>query len=164
MISASILRASVTVKEAGLPDRSLDFFHEERNFLISWLLCSRHRADTRRNSAPEGMWSVCSLFILSLETICKMSVSTPRAFSVCNASRFNHTACRFAGKTRFFHPLLAGRRCAAASRFIFFKGKTLSPAAKEKHAPHLELFASGHTITIMAPCRPYRRGSACRKP
>ena len=29
----------------------------------------------------------------------------------------NHTACRFAEKTRFFRSLLAGRRCAAASRF-----------------------------------------------
>ena len=37
----------------------------------------------------------------------------------------NHTAWRFAGKTRFFRSLWAGRRCAAASRFTFFKGKTL---------------------------------------
>ena len=35
-----------------------------------------------------------------------------------------HTACRFAEKTRFFRSLLAGRRCAAASRFSFFKGET----------------------------------------
>ncbi|WP_300809913.1 hypothetical protein, partial [uncultured Desulfovibrio sp.] len=33
----------------------------------------------------------------------------------------NHTACRFAEKTRFFRLLWAGRRCAAASRFTFFK-------------------------------------------
>ena len=37
----------------------------------------------------------------------------------------NHTACRFAEKTRFFRSLWAGRRCAAASRFTFFKGETL---------------------------------------
>ena len=37
----------------------------------------------------------------------------------------NHTACRFAEKTRFFRSLWAGRRCAAASRFTFFKVETL---------------------------------------
>ena len=37
----------------------------------------------------------------------------------------NHTACRFAEKARFFRSLWAGRRCAAASRFTFFKGETL---------------------------------------
>ena len=37
----------------------------------------------------------------------------------------NHTACRFAEKARFFRSLLAGRRCAAASRFTFEKGETL---------------------------------------
>ena len=41
----------------------------------------------------------------------------------------NHTACRFAErfaeKARFFRSLLAGRRCAAASRFTFFKVETL---------------------------------------
>ena len=37
----------------------------------------------------------------------------------------NHTACRFAEKTRFFRSLWAGRRCAAASHFAFFKGKML---------------------------------------
>ena len=37
----------------------------------------------------------------------------------------NHTARRFAEKTRFFRSLLAGRRCAAASRFTFFKVETL---------------------------------------
>ncbi|WP_300806907.1 hypothetical protein [uncultured Desulfovibrio sp.] len=37
----------------------------------------------------------------------------------------NHTACRFAEKARFFRSLWAGRRCAAASRFAFFKGKTV---------------------------------------
>ena len=36
----------------------------------------------------------------------------------------NHTACRFAEKTRFFRSLWAGRRCAAASRFTFFKVET----------------------------------------
>ena len=37
----------------------------------------------------------------------------------------NHTACRFAEKARFFRSLWAGRRCAAASRFTFFKGEAL---------------------------------------
>ncbi|MCI7568804.1 MAG: hypothetical protein MSH25_05445, partial [Desulfovibrio sp.] len=37
----------------------------------------------------------------------------------------NHTARRFAEKARFFRSLWAGRRCAAASRFTFFKGETL---------------------------------------
>ena len=37
----------------------------------------------------------------------------------------NHTACRFAEKAQFFRSVLAGRRCAAASRFAFFKGETL---------------------------------------
>ena len=37
----------------------------------------------------------------------------------------NHTACRFAEKAQFFRSLLAGRRCAAASRFTFFKVETL---------------------------------------
>ncbi|MCI7569710.1 MAG: hypothetical protein MSH25_10195 [Desulfovibrio sp.] len=37
----------------------------------------------------------------------------------------NHTACRFAEKALFFRSLWAGRRCAAASRFIFFKVETL---------------------------------------
>ena len=37
----------------------------------------------------------------------------------------NHTACRFAEKTRFFRSRWAGRRRAAASRFTFFKVETL---------------------------------------
>ena len=37
----------------------------------------------------------------------------------------NHTACRFAEKAQFFRLLWAGRRCAAASRFTFFKVETL---------------------------------------
>ena len=37
----------------------------------------------------------------------------------------NHTAWRFAEKARFFRSLSAGRRCAAASHFAFFKGKML---------------------------------------
>ncbi len=37
----------------------------------------------------------------------------------------NHTACRFAKKTRFFRSLWAGRRCTASARYIF-KGKTIS--------------------------------------
>ena len=39
----------------------------------------------------------------------------------------NHTAWRFAEKTRFFRALLAGLRCAAASRFTLCKGKTHGP-------------------------------------
>ncbi|MDM8215371.1 hypothetical protein QUW15_04255 [Desulfovibrio piger] len=35
----------------------------------------------------------------------------------------NHTAWRFAEKTRFFRSLWAGRRCAAASRSPFSKVK-----------------------------------------
>ena len=37
----------------------------------------------------------------------------------------NHTACRFTEKARFFRSLWAGRPCAAASRFTFFKVETL---------------------------------------
>ena len=37
----------------------------------------------------------------------------------------NHTACRFAEKTRSFRSLWAGRRYAAASHFVLFKGKML---------------------------------------
>ena len=36
----------------------------------------------------------------------------------------DHTVCRCAEKMRFFSPLWAGRRCATASQFTFFKGKT----------------------------------------
>ncbi len=43
----------------------------------------------------------------------------------------NHTACRFAKKTLFFRQLLSWLRCAAASRFTFFKGETLSPSPGE---------------------------------
>ncbi len=55
----------------------------------------------------------------------------------------SHTACRFAQTPRFFRSLLAGRCCAAASRFAFFNGKTLQlhvagkrPAIK----PHCIIF------------------------
>ena len=37
----------------------------------------------------------------------------------------NHTTCCFADKAQFFRSLWAGRRCAAASRFTFFKVETL---------------------------------------
>ena len=52
----------------------------------------------------------------------------------------NHTACRFAEKAQFSRSLWAGRRCAAASRFIFFKVETLyrvsgSPAAFQSLMP-----------------------------
>ena len=43
----------------------------------------------------------------------------------------NHTACRFAEKTRFFRSLWAGRRCAAASRFSF---ETLKKKQQERRA------------------------------
>ena len=48
-----------------------------------------------------------------------------RAFQFETLCVSNHTACRFAEKTRFFRSLWAGRRCAAASHFAFFKGKML---------------------------------------
>ena len=35
----------------------------------------------------------------------------------------NHTACRFAETPRFFRSILAGQRCAAASRSAFSNGK-----------------------------------------
>ncbi|HIX41399.1 MAG TPA: hypothetical protein H9857_11480, partial [Candidatus Desulfovibrio intestinigallinarum] len=47
----------------------------------------------------------------------------------------NHTACRFAEKTRFFRSLWAGRRCAAASRFTFFKAKTLQIGLRAVSGP-----------------------------
>ena len=47
----------------------------------------------------------------------------------------NHTACRFAEKTRFFRSLWAGRRRAAASRFTFFKVETLYPQVSKKKSP-----------------------------
>ncbi len=46
----------------------------------------------------------------------------------------NHTACRFAEKARFFRSLWAGRRCAAASRFTFFKAKTLYTESADEQA------------------------------
>ena len=45
----------------------------------------------------------------------------------------DHTACRCVEKMRFFSPLWAGRRCAAASHFTFFKGKTFY--RKKNRAP-----------------------------
>ncbi|HIX40952.1 MAG TPA: hypothetical protein H9857_09175, partial [Candidatus Desulfovibrio intestinigallinarum] len=47
----------------------------------------------------------------------------------------NHTACRFAEKARFFRSLWAGRRCAAASRFTFFKVETLQASLFRRKAP-----------------------------
>ncbi len=46
----------------------------------------------------------------------------------------NHTACRFAEKARFFRSLWAGWRCAAASRFTFFKAKTLYTESADEQA------------------------------
>ena len=46
----------------------------------------------------------------------------------------NHAACRFAEKARFFRSLWAGRRCAAASRFTFFKAKTLYRESADEQA------------------------------
>ena len=45
----------------------------------------------------------------------------------------DHTVCRCAEKMRFFSPLWAGRRCATASQFTFFKGKTFY--RKKNRAP-----------------------------
>ncbi|MDM8215729.1 hypothetical protein QUW15_06130 [Desulfovibrio piger] len=64
------------------------------------------------NVLSDGIGKACAVVVLEhfqFETLC---VS-------------NHTACRFAEKTRFFRSLLAGRRCAAASRFTFFKVEKL---------------------------------------
>ena len=48
----------------------------------------------------------------------------------------NHTACRVAEKARFFRSLRAGRRCTAASRFVFFKVETLLPLRRaEEQSP-----------------------------
>ena len=52
-------------------------------------------------------------------------VSTLEQFQFETLRVANHTACRFAEKTRFSRSLRAGRRCAAASHFIFFKVETL---------------------------------------
>ena len=41
---------------------------------------------------------------------------------------FNHTACRFAQKPRFFRSMPAGQRCPAASRSACFNGKALQGA------------------------------------
>ena len=41
-----------------------------------------------------------------------------------------HTACHFAEKARFFRSLLAGRGCAAASRFTLFLKVTHSNMQK----------------------------------
>ena len=51
--------------------------------------------------------------------------NAPEQFQFETLRVSNPTACRFAEKTRFFRSLWAGRRCAAASRFTFFKGETL---------------------------------------
>ena len=61
------------------------------------------------------MWN-CSIGQFQFETLC---VS-------------NHTAWRFAEKTRFFRSLSAGRRCAAASCFTFSKGKRPSQSGKAR--------------------------------
>ncbi|HIX39447.1 MAG TPA: hypothetical protein H9857_01310 [Candidatus Desulfovibrio intestinigallinarum] len=49
----------------------------------------------------------------------------PRHFQFETLRVSNHTACRFAEKTRLFRSLWAGRRCAAASRLTFFNVETL---------------------------------------
>ena len=55
----------------------------------------------------------------------RFRLSSSGHFQFETRSVSNHTACRFAEKARFFRSLWAGRRCAAASRFIFFKVETL---------------------------------------
>ena len=57
--------------------------------------------------------------------IARSSVSLPEHFQFETLCVSNHTACRFAEKARFFRSLWAGRRCAAASHFTFFKDDTL---------------------------------------
>ena len=51
-----------------------------------------------------------------------------RAFSIGTALHVKPYGLTFREKTRFFRSLSAGRRCAAASRSAFFKGKALYPA------------------------------------
>ena len=58
----------------------------------------------------------------------------------------NHTACRFAEKARFFRSLWAGRRCAAASRFTFFKAKTLQSIVSLKQVAFQTIFFKGKTL------------------
>ncbi len=73
----------------------------------------------------------------------------------------SHTACRFAEKTRFFRSLWAGRRCAAASRFTFFKVEALK---NSKRPPGERTFADGRTCLQAGPRLPgdgCRRGSGC---
>ena len=47
----------------------------------------------------------------------------------------NHPACRFTEKARLFRSLRAGRRCAAALRFILFKGETPEKTKARRHIP-----------------------------
>ena len=55
----------------------------------------------------------------------RFRLSSSEHFQFEMRSVSNHTACRFAEKARFFRSLWAGRRCAAASHFTFFKGEML---------------------------------------
>ena len=71
----------------------------------------------------------------------------------------NHIACRFAENVRFFRYLRAGRRCAAASRFTFVKGKTLTTRKGEgDRTPPLDM------RIFFRHCRVPNRGSqlVCR--
>ena len=65
----------------------------------------------------------------------------------------NHTAWRFAEKTRFFRSLLAGRRCAAASHFAFFKVKKLYTPADGLPVPPRHL--AGKICSARAPLRAF---------
>ena len=73
----------------------------------------------------------------------------PSAFSQLEQFQFetlrvsNHTACRFAEKTRFFRSLWAGRRCAARKR------KNISAPQKER-------------CPVVSIIMTYRRGTAMR--
>lgn len=62
----------------------------------------------------------------------------------------SHTACRFAEKALFFRSLRTERRCAAASRFAFFKGKALYAPVRG---------ASGPVVTTGVPACPLSRAS-----
>ena len=77
--------------------------------------------------SPRWLVGVCGNFQLTEREKGEQPIGTQHLeqfqFEMLRIS--NHTACRFAEKARFFRSLLAGRRCAAASRFTFFKGEAL---------------------------------------
>ena len=75
-----------------------------------------------------------------------------RAFLFETLCVSNHTVCCFE-KTQFFRCIPAWRRCAAASRFPFFKDKTLCSARKRKNysSPARRFFPSPMPLPCCAP-------------